>query len=66
MKHTKELIRQVCMNQPRVTLEEAYQQVEGHMRAARVQRGSSDAIFLLRSRKATPVSDRESGVVSGS
>lgn len=41
MKHTKELLRKVRSNQPRVTSEEAYRQMEEHMRAARATRKSS-------------------------
>lgn len=47
MKHTKELIRQVISNQPRVTSEEAYRQMEEHMREARAARKSSDSSIVF-------------------
>jgi len=47
MRHTKELIRQIQMNQPRVTSEEAYRQMEEHMRAARAKERSEDRVIVF-------------------
>lgn len=47
MKHTKELIRQTILNQPRVTSEEAYRQMEEHMAVARAARKSNGSSIVF-------------------
>ena len=62
MKHTKELIRKVISNQPRVTSEEAYRQMDGHMRTARAQKRSSESPIVLTvpaQKNAPPVAESE-------
>ena len=54
MKVTKELLRQVRLNQPRVTSEEAYRQMEEHMRVTRATRKlSGSSIVFTVGRKQT-------------